>query len=200
MKTAHIVYVLLAVVIGAGLLFLFTQPVAAPTPAEFDGGLSEDIAPSEAGVMCTQDVMECPDGSYVGRVAPDCSFAACPDANISETNEMIQVVTPQSGQLIDSPLQLVGEATGPWYFEASAPVELRDWQDNVIAQSYISAQGDWMVTNFVSFTGEIIFSSPYATGDPAEQQQGSLVLQKANPSGLPEHDSELVIPILFSPQ
>lgn len=30
------------------------------------------------GVMCTQDAMECPDGSFVSRVAPSCEFAPCP--------------------------------------------------------------------------------------------------------------------------
>lgn len=29
-------------------------------------------------VRCTMDVKQCPDGSYVGRVAPSCSFAPCP--------------------------------------------------------------------------------------------------------------------------
>jgi len=29
-------------------------------------------------VFCTMDAKQCPDGSYVGRVAPDCSFAPCP--------------------------------------------------------------------------------------------------------------------------
>lgn len=29
-------------------------------------------------VACTMDAMQCPDGSFVGRVAPDCEFAACP--------------------------------------------------------------------------------------------------------------------------
>ena len=29
-------------------------------------------------VRCTMDVKRCPDGSYVGRVAPSCSFAPCP--------------------------------------------------------------------------------------------------------------------------
>lgn len=29
-------------------------------------------------VSCTQDVKSCPDGSTVGRIAPDCSFASCP--------------------------------------------------------------------------------------------------------------------------
>lgn len=30
------------------------------------------------GVACTMDAMMCPDGSYVGRVAPTCEFAPCP--------------------------------------------------------------------------------------------------------------------------
>ncbi len=29
-------------------------------------------------VACTADAMMCPDGSYVGRVAPNCDFAPCP--------------------------------------------------------------------------------------------------------------------------
>ena len=29
-------------------------------------------------VMCTMDVMTCPDGTFVGRVAPGCAFAPCP--------------------------------------------------------------------------------------------------------------------------
>ncbi len=29
-------------------------------------------------LACTMDAQQCPDGSYVGRVAPDCAFAACP--------------------------------------------------------------------------------------------------------------------------
>lgn len=29
-------------------------------------------------VFCTQDVQQCPDGSFVGRVPPSCTFAACP--------------------------------------------------------------------------------------------------------------------------
>jgi hypothetical protein len=31
------------------------------------------------GVMCTQEAMECPDGSYVGRTGPNCEFAPCPN-------------------------------------------------------------------------------------------------------------------------
>jgi hypothetical protein len=35
-------------------------------------------APAEP-VFCTQDVKLCPDGSAVGRVAPSCAFAPCPE-------------------------------------------------------------------------------------------------------------------------
>ena len=29
-------------------------------------------------IACTQDAKLCPDGSYVGRVSPNCEFALCP--------------------------------------------------------------------------------------------------------------------------
>jgi len=31
-----------------------------------------------SGVVCAQDAKQCPDGSYVSRVAPNCDFAPCP--------------------------------------------------------------------------------------------------------------------------
>jgi len=44
----------------------------------------EEIAPiqeasdEEEAVFCTMDAKQCPDGSYVGRVGPNCEFAPCP--------------------------------------------------------------------------------------------------------------------------
>lgn len=37
-------------------------------------------SPLPQPVYCTQDAMQCPDGSYVGRVPPSCAFRACPTA------------------------------------------------------------------------------------------------------------------------
>ena len=34
----------------------------------------------EEPVACTMDAKLCLDGSYVGRIGPDCEFALCPDA------------------------------------------------------------------------------------------------------------------------
>ncbi len=36
-------------------------------------------------VACTQDAKLCPDGTYVGRVPPDCEFAPCPKCSEGET-------------------------------------------------------------------------------------------------------------------
>lgn len=40
--------------------------------------------PNPDNVRCPMDVTQCPDGSYVGRIAPSCSFAPCP--KISNSN------------------------------------------------------------------------------------------------------------------
>jgi|GEM_PF-1467839 hypothetical protein len=42
------------------------------------------IAPPDRGeIMCTQDAMQCPDGSWVGRSGPKCEFA-CPAGDASK--------------------------------------------------------------------------------------------------------------------
>ena len=43
-------------------------------------------------IACTMDVKMCPDGSYVGRIAPDCEFAPCPEENKEKisANEIIE--------------------------------------------------------------------------------------------------------------
>ncbi len=42
-------------------------------------GANQNLATGDAdGTLCAMDVRVCSDGSYVGRVAPSCDFAACP--------------------------------------------------------------------------------------------------------------------------
>jgi len=76
---------------------------------------------------------------------------------------------------------------------------LTDWDGRIIAQWYATAQDEWMTTDFVPFEGELEFSNPSFPG--AEEghfsRRGFLIFQKDNPSGLPEHDDALEIPIWF---
>lgn len=56
------------------------SPIGTPD-MRFGGDGYEDPVPpksDEPMVACTMDARECPDGSYVGRVGPNCEFAPCP--------------------------------------------------------------------------------------------------------------------------
>jgi len=139
-------------------------------------------------VVCTADVKLCPDGSAVGRVAPACEFAPCPATkNISD---LIRVSTPIEDAVVMSPLIIEGEARGTWYFEASFPIRIYDAKNQLLGTAIAQAQSDWMTENFVPFKTTLTFSK-------STTPTGTLVLEKDNPSGLPEHANELRIPIRF---
>ena len=104
---------------------------------------------------------------------------------------LIKVDSPIPNQLVKSPLTLKGEARGAWYFEADFPVYLYDANEALVAQGIALAQGEWMTEDFVPFSTTLTFENP-------ETEQGTLVLEKSNPSGLPEQADEIIIPIRFN--
>lgn len=146
-------------------------------------------------IACTMEARQCPDGSYVGREGPDCSFAPCPQANAEQpADDRIRITSPQPGNSLTSPITVSGIARGNWFFEASAPVLVVDWDGRIIGEGFITAQGDWMTTEFVPFTGTITY-----TVDPlTPYNRGAIIFKKDNPSGLPEYDDAREIPITFS--
>jgi hypothetical protein len=158
-------------------------------------------------VACTMDAMMCLDGSYVGRTGPNCQFVCPPapevpadvQAHINEKADLITLESPVPLGVIQNPLTLTGQARGYWYFEASFPVVLTNWNGLIIAEGYATAQGEWMTEEFVPFVGNVEFVNPYNEGDPDFMKNGFLILQKDNPSGLPEHDDALEIPVRFAP-
>lgn len=112
--------------------------------------------------------------------------------------DLIRVTAPVAGSLITSPLTVMGEARGTWYFEASFPVAILDAEHHeilnasgdAVAAVPAQAQGEWMTENFVSFLATLDFTPP-AT------DTGFVVFKKDNPSGLPEHDASVEIPVRF---
>ncbi len=109
--------------------------------------------------------------------------------------DILRNISIQGGDTVSSPLTVTGEARGNWFFEASFPVILTDWDGRIIAQVPAQAQGEWMTEEFVPFSATLTFTTPIP-GDPAVNR-GALILQKDNPSGLPEHDDALEIPVVF---
>jgi hypothetical protein len=99
--------------------------------------------------------------------------------------------TPQPGETISSPLQIEGSARGNWFFEASFPIVLTNWDGMIIGEALAQAQSDWMTEDFVPFTATLEFEVPQ------ENKNGSLILRKDNPSGLPENEAAYEITIQF---
>ena len=119
--------------------------------------------------------------------------------NELEKADLIQLDSPRPNGTITSPLTIIGQARGYWFFEATFPVILTDWDGRIIASHYAEAKDDWMTEEFVPFEVTLEFDSPVFEGVGKDHfsRRGSLILQKDNPSGLPEHDDALEIPVWF---
>ena len=150
---------------------------------------------SEQEVACTMEARLCPDGSYVGRVPPRCEFTSCPTVPVTATptpyaDDNVRLSSPLPESVVTSPLRVTGEARGTWYFEASFPVRLLDGNSKELAVMPAQALAEWMTTEFVPFETVLTFPE-------SETATGTLVLEKDNPSGLPENAAEIRIPIRF---
>lgn len=95
------------------------------------------------------------------------------------------------GEFIASPVTVTGTARGFWFFEASFPVMLVNWDGLIIAQGIAQADGDWMTEEFVPFSVTLTFEKP------SYGERGAIIFKRDNPSGLPENDAALEVPIRF---
>ncbi|MBI2610099.1 GerMN domain-containing protein [Candidatus Giovannonibacteria bacterium] len=110
--------------------------------------------------------------------------------NAIEKQDLIRVTSPRPNQVVKSPFVLEGEARGYWYFEASFPFRLEDSTGNVERSGIVQAKSEWMTENFVPFREVVDFR--FRNPGP-----GKIILNKDNPSGKPENDDQLVIPVIF---
>ena len=102
----------------------------------------------------------------------------------------VSVTSPKAGSTVSKTFVVAGSAPGNWFFEASFPIQVRDKDNNKIGQGIAQAQGEWMATDQVTFTSNITLNSNYS--GPA-----TLVLMRDNPSGLPENEDALEVPIVI---
>ncbi len=113
--------------------------------------------------------------------------------NELEKMDLIRIASPRPNDQVSSPIKISGEARGFWFFEATFPVVLTDWDGRIIAEGYVSADQEWMTEDFVPFSGELVFDNNYLS--EAYSNKAYLILQRNNPSGLPENDDALEIPV-----
>lgn len=113
-----------------------------------------------------------------------------PTKHVSEKGLEIFVDQPLPDTLISSPVMITGRAPGYWFFEASAPVVLTNWDGLIIAEGYIMAP-EWMTAEYVPFSGTLTFMKPEYGED------GFLILKNDNPSGLPEQQDAIEFRVKF---
>jgi len=136
-----------------------------------------------------------PEGTFIRDLSEEVEIPADLAEHIASKSDLIIVSEPQPMTVIASPLVVRGQARGNWYFEASFPITLVNWDGLIIAGGYAEAKGDWMTEDFVPFEGVLEFKTPEDIGDFS--RRGAIILQKDNPSGLPESDEALELPVYY---
>ena len=125
------------------------------------------------------------------RVEPTDSSAATAPEPSTPPSKPVLVDSPTPGALISSPVSVTGRARGSMYFEAEFPVRLLDDHEKMIGTGVARAQGEWTTSDYVPFEASIVFHPPLT------DSTGTLVFEKSNPSGQPEHDAEWRVPVRF---
>lgn len=106
--------------------------------------------------------------------------------NASASDVAIEVPFP--GGVVGKQFSVVGQARGIWYSEGVFPVLLVAPDGTVLAQAQAQAQGEWMTEGLVPFRADL--SAPQEYIGPA-----SLILSRDNPSGVPENDASVTVPL-----
>lgn len=154
----------------------------------FKNQLTPVVTNFEQCVLANNPVME----SYPRRCQAKNGQTFTEDiGNELEKNDLIQIETPRPNSTVSSPIIVRGKARGNWFFEASFPIKLIDDQGQEIGTAIATADGEWMTEDFVPFSATLSFSTTSA-------KTGKLILAKDNPSGLPENDDYLEVPVNFT--
>lgn len=173
----------LILVVGAGCVNPFEPKPTPPVVPDPDQALCVDrcgdgecaeVVCQGTGCACAESEESCPQ---------DCEATPNP-------SDFINVTTPTDDAKISNPVEVTGRARGTWYFEASFPIKVYDANNTLLGTGIATAQGDWMTEDFVPFTANITFTS-------SSTATGKLVLERDNPSGLPENDMSITIPVTF---
>jgi len=130
------------------------SPEADKTPEDSPmGAIGESSGGNQQPVACTADAKICPDGSAVGRVGPDCEFAACPALILTQKQARELVINKWGGCSPDQCSTVIVEVkqiNGKWQIIATYD-GLRD--DSTKASRFtveaVYSNNNWQLGNFV---------------------------------------------------
>ena len=180
LSNKHAFLIILAVLVLGGLVSGLSRGVKKP---DMRSSVSDFDSCAKAGGAILE--------SYPERcVAKDGKTFTRDIGNELEKIDLITSAFPRAGDIIKSPLIAIGQARGHWFFEASFPVYVLNDKNEIIGVGFATADDDWMTEQFVPFSAEVQFDAKGA-------KSGFVILKKDNPSGLPENDDALRIPVKF---
>lgn len=147
---------------------------------------------TEFGADEVTQVMSSLEDVLAGVRLADGERVAWPTKGSSSMEAFIRVDSLAQVGRVSSPIRVEGVATGAWFFEGSFPLRLETAAGEHVADGFATAKSDWMTTELVPFLGEIAYQV-------AELTRATLVLERDNPSDLPEHDASLRIELELLP-
>ncbi len=180
MKKVIIFIIIIAAIAAIVVYWLMSKPEPEPEPEKTINSFEECVAAGNS-------VME----SYPRQCRAEGEVFTEYIGNELEKLDLIRIDNPRPNQEIESPVVIQGQARGFWFFEGDFPVVLVDWDGLIIAQGIAQAKSDWMTEEFVEFEVTLEFENP------GYSNKGTLILRKDNPSGLPQNDDALEVPIIF---
>ena len=107
-------------------------------------------------------------------------------------SDIVDITSPISWTPISSPVTIIWEMSGYWFFEATAPVQIVDSDDIQLWEWYVTTQGERMTGWLVAFSWSVMFSLSWTTATT-----WSVILRRNNVSGLSENDAYVAIPVVF---
>ncbi len=100
-----------------------------------------------------------------------------------------RIEAPAPGSVVSAPLRVAGVAPGTWFFEAVVPMGLLDADGETLARGIGLAEGSWMTTDPVRFSGTLDELPPGRAGPLA------LALERDDPGGLTRNAGVLLVPL-----
>lgn len=103
--------------------------------------------------------------------------------------DLIVISSPVRDAVVSHAFRVAGKARGQWFFEGSFPVEVLNTNNVVLWSGVAQSEGEWMTEEFVPFSAAVVLPAAY-------EGMATVVLHKDNPSGLPEHNDFLSVPVI----
>lgn len=100
----------------------------------------------------------------------------------------IEITSPKENSEISSPLEIQGVAYWGGFEGQAGTVKLYDNNGNLLGTAILTATSDTWTSTPITFKTTLIFRSD-------KDQLGALIFHNENPSGLPQYDTQFVLPV-----